>query len=146
MELEKYLKQYERRGVKIIVCPIDRLPAKIEKNQTYAFVINLSKSWDIGSHWIGLFIDAEGKVSYFDSYGFKPKSYYLEDFLKGKRVEYCTRQLQQLGSAVCGMYVACFIIHMLKGGSLDLFVSKFSKNLVLNDIFIRKNYNYYHRN
>lgn len=147
-ELERYLQPYNVGSARIIVCAIDRLPKKLKPGKKYCFIINLSKADDVGSHWVSLYVDKALKASYMDSYGFKPRSWYLTKFIKEncKHVNYSTRQLQQLTSKVCGMYAACFIIHMVKGGTLRSFIDKFSKNLLLNDIFIIKNYNYYLRN
>lgn len=157
LELQHYLKSYNNIPSTIIrVCAIDQLPRKLKRNYSYGFVINLSRKHEYGSHWIGLFISRTAantkrseRTGYFlDSYGFKPRSVYLTDFIKKHctHVEYCDKQLQQLNSKVCGMYAACFIIHMVSGYPFRAFVGKFSKNLVINDSFIIKNYNYYLRN
>lgn len=148
-ELADYLKDYNSTNVKIIVCAIDQLPHKLKKNCIYAFIINLSKITDgNGSHWVALFIDRARNGSYYDSYGFRPKSFYLIDFIRKhcKTLDYNKKQVQQLSSKVCGLYAATFLIHMLNGHSLELYTKKFSKNLLLNDSFIIKNYNYYLRN
>lgn len=101
---------------------------KIEKkNRSYGLVVNLSRKAESGSHWISIFIDntcynnnnyneqtGYGKTYFMDSYGFMPRSWYITEFLKKncRNVEYCQQQLQQIQSNVCGMYAACFIIHM----------------------------------
>lgn len=148
LQLRVFLKKFKTRGVKISVCAIDQLPEKLKRGRNYAFVTNLSKITDVGSHWIAMYIDKEGNGCYFDSYGFQPKSFQLLDFLKYncKSVKYNCRQIQQLTSKVCGMYAACFIIHMVKGCEFTDFIRKFSKNCIINDNFIIKNFNYYTRN
>lgn len=154
IELEKYLQKFISRDVEIIVCAIDKLPKKLKNGRAYAIIINLSKSNEMGSHWCAIYIDKgccgslSRNGSYFDSYGFKPRSWYLLEFIEKncKRIIYNTRQIQQLTSKVCGMYASCFLIHMIKGGTLASFVQKFSKNLLINDQFINRNYNYYLRN
>lgn len=156
IELENYLQKFTSQNTKIIVCAIDKLPRKLKTGFSYAIVVNLSKSNDEGSHWCAIYITAErndegnyGRSgSYMDSYGFEPRSWYLTDFIRRncKRITYNPCQLQQLNSKVCGMYASCFLIHMIKGGRLTSFIKKFSKNLLLNDLFIDKNYNYYLRN
>lgn len=143
LELKNCLRWYSTRYTKLIVCAIDELPKKKLKNDiNYGFVINLSKKSEMVSHWIGLFIErqrpgSQRRGSYMDSYAFRPRSFQLTDFISKNctRVDYCGRQLQQLQSTVCGMYAACFIIHMTKGYSFKSFVDKFSKNLVINDQF-----------
>lgn len=159
LELKNYLHRIYTENVQIIVCAIDELPIKqLKKNTNYGLVVNLSRKTDSGSHWIGIYIDNEngvgkkrkgcGKGFYFDSYGFVPKSWYLIEFLKKncRNVEYCHQQLQQIQSKVCGMYAASFIVHMANGQTYKHFLDKFSKNLVINDLFIAKIFNYYARN
>lgn len=150
IELEKYLQKFTSTNVTIIVCGIDKLPKRLKNGQSYDIVTNLSKTSEHGSHWCAIYISSERDrdCSFFDSYGYEPRSWYLTDFIKRhcKRKTYNPCQLQQLNSKVCGMYAACFLIHMIKGGRLSSFINKFSKNLLLNDLFIEKNYNYYRRN
>lgn len=141
------------RDCKMFVCAIDKLgDVKMSLDFDYGFVLNLSHSSEPGSHWIGLYMkrgdDGEYKGSYYDSYGFAPKSFYLQDFINMKCSSflYNDRQTQQLRSKVCGMYASCFILHMSNNGTLLEFKNKFSKRLLLNDIFIQKNYNYMLRN
>lgn len=156
LELQEFLDRCYVYNTNIIVCAIDELPEKKLKNKkkNYGIVINLSKKNEFGSHWVGMFIsksyrhDDRRNGFFLDSYGFTPRSWYLTDFIKKNchHVEYCERQLQQLHSNVCGMYVSCFIIHMANGNQFQHFVDKFSKNLLINDHFIVTIYNYYKRN
>lgn len=148
LELKIFLRKYKNPDLKIRVYAIDQLPKTLHKNRAYAFVINLSKITEPGSHWIGLYVDNQRNGFYMDSYGFKPRSFQLKEFLKNncKTVSYNTQQLQQLTSKVCGMYASCFIIHMVKGHRFTDYMSKFSKNLLINDSFITKNFRYYIRN
>lgn len=145
---------------KMFVCAIDKLcEIKMDQKFDYGFVVNLSHSSEPGSHWTGLYIkriknvksndkSVALKASYFDSYGFVPKSFYLRDFIKNncKKFQYNEHQFQQLSSKVCGMYASCFILHMSSGGTLKSFIDKFSKKLRLNDELIQKNYAYMLRN
>lgn len=144
---------------KLKVCAIDKLKeVRLLPNLEYGFVVNLSDSSSLGSHWTGLYIGKGGTgksgsgkgrfASYCDSFGFFPRGYHIEDFIKKNctRYEYNDQQLQQISSKVCGMYAACFILHISNGGSLQSFIDKFCKRLKLNDIFIQKNYTYYLRN
>lgn len=147
-QLKEFLKKNNLKKIHVGVCAIDRLPNISKCKKAHAFCVNLSRAGDgVGSHWIGIFIDTKYNLYYLDSYGFKEKSYFLTDFIGkyGKKVFYNKRQLQPLTSNTCGMYVASFLIHMMRGGSLKGFLSKFSKNLIINDIFVRKNYNYFLR-
>lgn len=144
LELQSFLDLNNiNRKIKMIVCPIDKLKKiKIKKNREYGIVVNLSNSSEPGSHWTGLYINNNKNSqsgafgAFFDSYGFSPRSFYIEDFIKQNcsNCSYNQRQLQQLTSKVCGMYAACFVMHMSNGGTLDSFTGKFSKNLRLNPI------------
>lgn len=150
LQLRSFLRRYDDQDpdLKIRVCAIDQLPTKLKNGFAYGFVVNLSKISEPGSHWVSLYIDKKRNAFFFDSFGFKPKSYQLIDFIKknSKRIYYNTRQLQQLNSKVCGMYAACCIIHLVKGHSFNEYIGKFSKNLLINDSFIIKNFRYYLRN
>lgn len=144
-ELKEYLDKnnFNRQGIVIIVCAIDQLPKKINKNRQYGIVMNLSRSSEGGSHWTAIFIDRKQNATYCDSYGFRPRGYYIDKFIHQncKTFTYNKHQIQQLNSKVCGMYAAVFILHMTHGGTLKTFSCRFSKNnLVLNDIIIQNKY------
>lgn len=145
LELKDYLDKNNchRDGAVMIVCAIDQLPKKINKNKEYGIVMNLSISSEVGSHWSGLYIDRNQNATYLDSYGFRARGCYTDRFIKQncKTFAYNKHQLQQLNSKVCGMYATLFILDMMHGGTLKTFTSQFSKNnLVLNDIIIQKKY------
>lgn len=144
LELQSYLDRNNKRNIVLKVSAIDQLPKKIKRNVEYGIIINLSKSDDPGSHWTAVYFDKDGLASYFDSYGFKGRGHYIESFIKRncKKFEYNNQQLQQLSSKVCGMYSALFILHKMNGGSIKSFVSRFSKNLLLNDLIVEKLYNF----
>lgn len=124
------------------VCAIDQLPGSLQKNKEYGFVINLSRSTEPGSHWCGLFIDKHRNATWLCSFGMHPRGYDIAEFIKRncKHFSYNKSPLQQLKYTVCGMYAAMFIIHMMRGGTLDSFTNHFSKNLLFNDLEIQKMY------
>lgn len=149
LQLKDYLEKNNTRRIVIIVCAINQLPKKINKNREYGIVLNLSRASETGSHWTALYIDRKRNATYFDSYGFKPRGYYIDTFVKKncKTFSFNKHQLQQLNSTVCGMYAVTFILEMMHGGSLKTFTSRFSKNnLVLNDIIIQNKYNLSRKN
>ena len=88
------------------VFPIDRLPIR----QPGAYVINLDKHDEPGSHWV-VVIDDGKRVEYFDSYGLPPS---LTSFLGDKAV-YSTVSLQPLYSNACGFYCVYYIIQRSLG-------------------------------
>lgn len=156
LELQNFLDANNARKISMVVCAIDEIKEKYKKNQETGFVVNLSRSSESGSHWIGLYIKNNNNSKkkknnycvYFDSYAFPPRSCYLKEFISENcnKFNYNEKPVQQITSNVCGMYAACFILHLANGGSLLSYTGKFSKNLLLNDLFIRKNYDYYLRN
>lgn len=151
LQLREFFNTLNLQHTKVVVCAIDELPRtrlKMNKKSRYknfAFIINLSKKAESGSHWTSLFINHNRHGFFIDSYSFKPRSWLLQSFIKRncKQITYCTQQLQQLTSNVCGMYTACFIAHMASGHTFDSFTAKFSKNLLINDYVIVKLFNYF---
>lgn len=135
--------RYPHKGIFQGVFPCDKLPRKI--TLPIALVINLSKSNQPGSHWVSLYIDHKGSAEYFCSMGFRVKNYYIETFLKKncKSITCNTQQLQHITSNYCGLYAVSFIIYKLQGGTLNSFKKKFSKNTIINDLFIHGQYTYY---
>lgn len=152
LQLRDFFLKLNVARTKFIVCAIDELPQrklKMKKREydNYAYVINLSKKSEYGTHWVCLFITRSRHGYYVDSYGFKPKSWYLLEFIKKNcsQVTYATQQLQQLHSKVCGMYASCFATHMTYGNTFDTFTGLFSKNLFINDYIVTKLFKYYNR-
>ncbi len=140
VELQSYLDRNNNRKIVMKVCAIDQLP-RIKKNTAYGIVLNLSRSGEVGSHWTAIFIDKKRNWSYLDSYGFRPRGHHIESFRDCSVIKYNNQQLQQLSSKVCGMYASLFVLHMMDGGSVTTFTSRFSKNLLLNDLIVEKLYN-----
>lgn len=120
---------------------------KNRQYDNYAYIINLSKKSEFGSHWICLFITRDRQAYYVDSYAFMPKSWHLLSFIQKNcsKVTYATQQLQQLHTKVCGMYTCCFAAHMANGNTFDAFMAQFSKNLFINDYIVAKLFKYYNR-
>lgn len=148
-ELRDFMNRYNTSNTRISVCAINELPRKrLKKGINYGFIVNLSKNTEMGSHWVGLYIDKRRNGFYLDTYAFKPRSYYLTEFIKRNCAQcfYNPHQLQQLHTNVCGMYVACFLIHMINGYPFRYYPAKFSTNLMLNDQFVVTMYSYYLRN
>lgn len=151
LQLRDLLQRYNTPATPIAVCAVDELPTSpLKSGKNYGFVVNLSVKSSPGSHWIGIYIqNIDGKQLgyYMDSYSFRPRSAYLTEFLRKncRHIAYSNKQLQQLNTNVCGMYAAYFLIHMINNYPFAAFLSKFSRNLLINDHFIVKIYNYYLR-
>lgn len=147
LQLRDLLQRFNTPTSPIIVCAVDELPTiRLKRGKNYGFVVNLSPKSSPGSHWIAIYIqNIDGEQL---GYYIRPRSAYLTKFLRKNcsRIGYSKRQLQQLHTNVCGMYAAYFLIHMINGFPFSAFLSKFSRNLLINDHFIVKIYNYYLRN
>ena len=88
------------------VYPIDGLPNR----EPGAYVINLDKHDEPGSHWVAVFDDGK-RVEYFDSYGLPPL---ISSFL-GHNAVYSSASLQPLYSNACGFYCVYYIIQRSLG-------------------------------
>jgi len=124
------------------VYPCDRLPNTF--TLPAAFVVNLSKHDEPGSHWVSLYINKEGVAFYFDSFGFEIRNNHIKSFLKkkSKKILYNRKQLQHISSNKCGRFCCAFVIYILKQCSIEEFLSKFSINLFINDKIIDNMYDY----
>ena len=116
--------------------PSDKLPRTIDK-YPYGFVANTDPSSEPGLHWISIYISAERKGSFFDSYG-KPAEFYgtsFVDFLNSQCDEwdFNTRKLQSDWSDVCGQYCVFYLSHRARGYSMNKIVQLFNDNTMLND-------------
>ena len=112
------------------VYPIDLLP----KRQQGAYVINLDKHDEPGSHWVAVYDDGK-TVEYFDSYGLPPTCL---EFL-GTSYNYSSVQLQPLLSLACGYYCCYFLIHRIQGLNMSKIVDVLDRS---DSHYIVKNYLY----
>lgn len=120
----------------------DRLPQRY--NTPVGIIVNLSKSNEIGTHWVAIYIDTLHRATYFCSFGQKPRVKNIQIFLRKncKKITYSSQHLQSLNSRECGKYCAVYLYHQLKlGRRLQDFLKRFSPhNTVLNDMLIVKLY------
>ena len=110
------------------VFPSDKLPMN-KINYPSAFVVNLDKSSQEGSHWIAIYFDHAGRSELFDSYGTHPLPDAILRFLHRHTLEGRTKrnekQLQSFFSTVCGAYVIFYIMHRVRGTPMDTIVNMF---------------------
>ena len=102
----------------------DNLP-KITKNGAY--VINLDKYENTGTHWIALFIKTN-EVIYFDSFGIEHVPKEINKFIRSKelgsavgnnkKIKANIFRIQAYDSIMCGYFCIEFINYMLKGKTL----------------------------
>lgn len=130
----------------VFVTSVNTLPTSF--SLPMAVCTNLSRSNELGSHWVGIVINARGEGEYFDSYGRKPTSPEILRFLRMHTIRwsYNKRQIQQLSSSVCGHYVCLYIYYRLKNIPLETFLTNFTANLFLNDYGVVKMFQNFDRN
>lgn len=102
-------------------------------------ISNLDPDTKPGSHWIAIYINANGVGEYFDTFGRKPKGYHLA-FLKrnASRWSYNHKVIQNLFSSFCGEYCLTYLYFKYRGICLRNFVNMFSENTIKNDVLLKK--------
>ena len=91
-----------------------------------AYVINLDKYVDVGTHWIASFCRSE--IVYFDSFGVKHVSEEIKDFIENKNIKANIFPVQANNSIMCGHFCIGFIDFMLAGKSIVDFTHMLSLN------------------
>lgn len=103
---------------------------KVNKNQNFAFVLNLQNSYQSGSHWTAVYYDKDlPYVEYYDSFGLEPPIE-LENLIKKnikKPINYNPFQHQDPFSVRCGYYSINYIIKRHYGMPSSTFMSKLTK-------------------
>ena len=121
-EIQKY---YQNEPKFSGVYSRDNLPNKIKYG---AYMINLDKYSDIGTHWVALYFYNDD-VTYFDSLGVEhiPKEIkaFINCFLS---ITTNIFRIQAYDSIMCGYFCIEFIDFMLKGKTLTEYTNIFSPN------------------
>lgn len=127
------------------VFPCDKLP----KNPTIpcALIANTDSSEGEGKHWIGIYVNHDGVVMYFDSYGFPPGQQEFLDFIASIANHYVSNniQLQSQLSSACGQFSIFFLAMACRGCTIPEIQRYFQRNdLTINDQrvtnFVNENY------
>ena len=94
------------------VLAIDDLQLFKKKLKSQAYVINTDKRSGKGEHWLSVFYDGQSNCQFFDSLGFGPEFYNMDDFLKTtvKSIEINKFPVQSVFSEFCGFYSILFIL------------------------------------
>ena len=101
----------------------DNLPGMIKKG---AYVINLDKYNDIGTHWFALYL--RNNCIYFNSFGVEHIPNEIKQFIGNKDIISNKFRLQAYDSIMCGYFCIAFIDFMLAGKTLLQFTNLFSLN------------------
>ena len=110
-EIQNY---YQKESRLIGVYSRGNLPDKI-KNGTC--VINLDEYYDIGTHWIALYVNKK-TVTYFDSFGIEDILKEVNKFIGNRNIIGNIYRTQNYDSFMCGYFCIGFIDYMFRGKSL----------------------------
>ena len=100
----------------------DNLPNKLKDG---VYVINLDEHFDIGTHWIALYI-LNDNVPYFDSFGVEHIPKEIKKFIDKSTIVTSIFRIQAYDSVMCGYFCIGFIDFMLESKSLTDFTNLFS--------------------
>ena len=114
----------------------DNLPHAIKDG---AYVINLDEYFDIGTHWIELYVNNK-TVTYFDSFGVEHIPKGIKKFINNKNMIANIYRVQNYDSIMYGYVFIDFINYVFKGKSLTDFTNLFFPNNFKKDDDIILNY------
>ena len=97
----------------------------LSKIKNGAYVINLDKYENIGTHWIALYVK-NNEFIYFDSFSVEYISKEIQKFIGNKNTRTNIFIIQDYKSIMCGYFCILFIDFMFKGKSLIDFTNLFS--------------------
>ena len=113
-EIQKYYQNEPRFNG---VYSRDNLP----KIKDGAYIINLDENYDIGTHWIALYVK-NNDITYFDSFGVEHIPKEIKKFIGNKNT------IANIFRIMCGYFCNGFINFMFKGKSLTDYTNIFSPN------------------
>ena len=99
----------------------------LQKIKDGAYMINLDKYSDIGTHWLALHVN-NNYITYFDSFGVEHISKEIKEFVKNKNITANIFRIQAYDSVMCRYFCIGFIDFMFKGKTLTEFTNLFSPN------------------
>ena len=118
-EIQKYYQNEPRFNG---VYSRDNLP----KLKDGAYVINLDKYSDIGTHWLALYV-MNNNVTYFDSFDVEHIPREIKAFIdRSLSITTNIFRIQAYDSIMCGYFCIGFIDFMLTGKTLTEFTNLFS--------------------
>lgn len=130
IEISRFLKHHPlTKKIFRGVFPCDKLPSnKLSPLTSHGLVINTASSKQKGEHWVSVFIAPGGKCEYFDSFGFPPKNFEIDLFLKrhSSHFTWNSRPIQDPLSLTCGLYVIYYLLCKSRGYSLHRTLSHFN--------------------
>ena len=97
----------------------------LKKIKDGAYVINLDKYADVGTHWIALFCN-KNTVIYFDSFSVEHVPEEVKEFIENKNIKANIFRVQENDSLMCGYFCIGFIDFVLAGKNLTDYTNLFS--------------------
>ena len=97
----------------------------LRKIKDGAYVINLDKYANVGTHWIALFCN-RSEIVYFDNFGVEHVTEEIKTFIGNKNIIANIFRVQANNSIMCGYFCIGFIDFMLAGKKLTDFTNMFS--------------------
>lgn len=94
----------------------DNIPQKIKEMREYSVIVNLSKSDEIGSHFITILKINSKEIWYIDSLGNWCHNQFIIDFMTSQNVEifYNGKIIQSPSSELCGYFCIFVCLHFEK--------------------------------
>ena len=80
----------------------------LQKIKDGAYMINLDKYSDIGTHWLALHVN-NNNITYFDSFGVEHISKEIKEFVKNKNITANIFRIQAFDSVMCRYFCIGFI-------------------------------------
>ena len=108
----------------------DQIPDS-RSSTPYGFIFNTDSSDQKGTHWLAVFIDANNKGEFFDSYGHSPNYYNIPI-----QLNYNSKMLQSHYSNVCGHYCLYYLLNRCRNVSMNSIVNVFGNKYDENDSFV----------
>ena len=78
-----------------------------------AYIINLDEYFDIGTHWVALWV-SNNNVTYFDSFGVEHIPKEIKAFIENRNIKTNIFRIQAYDSIMCGYFVLDLLILCLK--------------------------------
>ena len=118
------------------VFPSDRLPLSVP--QPSCLIVNTDPSDQPGAHWLAIYVDKDGVIDYFDSYGIPPQVENMKNCLErhGSIVNINDTIVQSYMSAACGPHCIYFLILRCRGFPMQTITNMLSDSPFINDSFV----------
>lgn len=117
----------------------DNLP--IPEEYPFSLICNTDLQFEDGTHWIAIYVDSDGKGTYFDSYAMPPIHEEFKEFLN----TFCQNgqswnktKLQCNTCITCGEYCCIYIILRNSGFSHKQVLGFFDRDPEINDKIVRE--------